>query len=64
MGDSQPNNETDDPRLAALLRWREELIAAGTVSPAAFKEAHIRLVLRSGRTDVDQLREMLPGAVA
>ena len=28
MDDSQPNNETDDPRLAALLRWREELIAA------------------------------------
>jgi hypothetical protein len=34
------------------------------VSRNAFKEAHLRLVLRSGRTDVAQIRAMLPGSVA
>lgn len=53
-----------DSRLEALLRWREDLIATGAVSAQSFKEAHIRLVLRSGRTEAEQLREMLPGAVA
>jgi hypothetical protein len=54
----------DDSRLAALLRWRAQLIDSGAVAPSSFKEAHVRLVLRSGRTDVEQIRAMLPGAVA
>ncbi|MEZ0362979.1 hypothetical protein ACAG26_04670 [Mycobacterium sp. pUA109] len=62
MTDARPVD--DDPRLAALLEWREELIDSGAVSAASFKEAHIRLVLRSGRTEVEQIRAMLPGAVA
>jgi hypothetical protein len=44
--------------------WRQRLIDSGAVSRNLFKEAHIRLVLRSGRTDVAQIRAMLPGSVA
>lgn len=54
----------EDPRLAALMRWRTELIESGTVSGSSFKEAHVRLVLRSGVTEIDEIRAMLPGAVA
>lgn len=54
----------DDPRLGALLEWRQRLIDSGAVSARSFKEAHLRLVLRSGRTDVDQIRAMLPGSVS
>ena len=61
---SEPNAVDEDPRLPALLAWRKRLIASGAVSSASFKEAHLRMVLRSGLTDVDQIRAMLPGAVA
>ncbi|HTM86116.1 MAG TPA: hypothetical protein VL179_14675 [Mycobacterium sp.] len=61
---TDPKRVDDDPRVAALLRWREQLIDAGAVSAGVFKEAHVRLVLRSGRTEVEQIRAMLPGAVA
>jgi hypothetical protein len=61
---SDPNASDGDPRLPALLQWRQELIAAGAVSASTFKEAHVRLVLRSGRRDVEQIRAMLPGSVA
>lgn len=54
----------DDLRLAALMRWRSELIESGAVSQSSFKEAHVRLVLRSGATEVDEIRAILPGAVA
>lgn len=54
----------DDPRLGALLEWRQRLIDSGAVSARSFKEAHLRLVLRSGRTDVEQIRAMLPGSVS
>lgn len=54
----------DDPRLGTLLEWRQWLIDSGAVSARSFKEAHLRLVLRSGRTDVEQIRAMLPGSVA
>ena len=54
----------DDPRLRALLDWREQLIESGAVEARSFKEAHLRLVLRSGRTDVEQIRAMLPGSVS
>lgn len=60
---TDPHTIDDDPRLPALLQWREALIERGAVSHSAFKEAHVRLVLRSGRTDAEQLRVMLPGAV-
>lgn len=53
-----------DPRLVALQRWRNQLIRSGAVTRSSFKEAHLRLVLRSGRTEVDEIRAMLPGAVA
>jgi hypothetical protein len=53
-----------DPRLAPLLAWRQQLIDSGAVAARSFKEAHLRLVLRSGRTDVEQIRAMLPGSVA
>src|ERR1700693_1257723 len=59
-----PNTSDGDPRLPALLQWRRELIASGAVSASTFKEAHVRLVLRSGRRDVEQIRSMLPGSVA
>lgn len=59
----QPHAE-DDPRLGALLEWRQRLIDSGAVSARSFKEAHLRLVLRSGRTDVEQIRAMLPGSVS
>jgi hypothetical protein len=62
MTDAHPFD--GDPRLPELLAWRQQLIEDGTVSASSFKEAHIRLVLRSGRTDVDQIRAMLPGSVA
>jgi hypothetical protein len=61
---SDPNISDGDPRLPALLHWRQQLIASGAVSASTFKEAHIRLVLRSGRRDVEQIRAMLPGSVA
>jgi hypothetical protein len=61
---SEPNAVDEDPRLPALLAWRKRLVASGRVSGAGFKEAHLRMVLRSGRTDVDEIRAMLPGAVA
>jgi hypothetical protein len=61
---SEPNAFDEDPHLPALLAWRKRLIASGAVSAASFKEAHLRMVLRSGLTDVDQIRAMLPGAVA
>ncbi len=52
-----------DPRLAELLIWRQQLIASGAVSAHSFKEAHLRIVLRSGRTDAEQIRMMLPEQV-
>ncbi|MCK0176025.1 MULTISPECIES: hypothetical protein [Mycobacteriaceae] len=61
---TEPHHADDDPRLRALLEWRERLIDSGAVSARSFKEAHLRLVLRSGRTDVDQIRAMLPGSVS
>ena len=64
MPDPQHIDAGDDPRLAALMAWRQQLIDSGAVSRNAFKEAHLRLVLRSGRTDVTQIRAMLPGSVA
>ena len=64
MPDPQHIDAGDDPRLAALMAWRQQLIESGAVSRNAFKEAHLRLVLRSGRTDVAQIRAMLPGSVA
>jgi hypothetical protein len=64
MPDPQHIDAGDDPRLAALMAWRQQLIDSGAVSRNAFKEAHLRLVLRSGRTDVAQIRAMLPGSVA
>src|SRR4029453_3923319 len=64
MPDPQHIDAGDDPRLAALMAWRQQLIDSGGVSRNAFKEAHLRLVLRSGRTDVAQIRAMLPGSVA
>jgi hypothetical protein len=63
---SEPNIidcDDHDPRLAELLAWRQRLIASGAVSPHNFKEAHVRMVLRSGRTDADQIRMMLPDPV-
>ena len=65
MPDARPSrDDANDPRLAALTAWRQQLIDSGAVSARSFKEAHLRLVLRSGRSDVDQIRAMLPGAVA
>ena len=61
---SDPNISDGDPRLPVLLQWRQQLIASGAVSATTFKEAHVRLVLRSGRRDVEQIRAMLPGSVA
>lgn len=61
---ADPQAVDEDPRLVALLEWRNQLIETGAVSRSSFKEAHIRLVLRSGRTGVDEIRAMLPGAVA
>ncbi|WP_135451350.1 hypothetical protein [Mycobacterium sp. DL99] len=70
MPDSSPeSSHTDapddaDPRLAPLLAWRQQLIDSGAVAPRSFKEAHLRLVLRSGRTEVEEIRAMLPGSAA
>ena len=64
MPDPQYIDASDDPRLPALMAWRQRLIDAGAVSRTSFKEAHLRLVLRSGRTDVAQIRAMLPPSVA
>jgi hypothetical protein len=61
---SEPNPVDEDPRLPALLEWRQRLIASGAASAGSFKEAHVRMVLRSGRLEVEQIRAMLPGAVA
>ena len=61
---SEPNTHDNDPCLAALLAWRQQLIASGEVSAGSFKEAHVRMVRNSGRTDVEEIRAMLPGAVA
>src|SRR5690349_953232 len=58
-----PDND-DDPRLAPLLAWRQQLLDSGVVAARSFKEAHVRLVLRSGCTDVERIRAMLPGSVA
>jgi hypothetical protein len=63
---SEPNaieGDDNDPRLAGLLAWRQQLIASGAVSAHNFKEAHVRMVLRSGRTDAEQIRMMLPDPV-
>jgi hypothetical protein len=64
MPDPHHIDAGDDPRLAALMEWRQQLIDSGAVPRNTFKEAHLRLVLRSGRTDVAQIRAMLPGSVA
>lgn len=66
MPDLYPVDDPDDadPRLAPLLAWRQQLVDSGAVAARSFKEAHLRLVLRSGRTDAEQIREMLPGSVA
>lgn len=61
---TEQQHTEDDPRLAALLAWREQLIESGAVAARSFKEAHLRLVLRSGRTDVEEIRAMLPGSVS
>lgn len=62
--DPQRGDNAEDPRLPALLAWRQGLIESGAVAKATFKEAYLRMVLHSGRTDVEQIRAMLPGAVA
>lgn len=64
MPDPQHAGDADAPRLNALIAWRQRLIDSGAVSKAGFKETHLRLILRSGRTDVEQIRAMLPGSVA
>jgi hypothetical protein len=64
MPDPQHTSDSGDPRLDALIEWRQQLIDSGAVSKSSFKETHLRLILRSGRTDIDQVRAMLPGAVA
>ncbi|OBF66369.1 hypothetical protein A5753_06530 [Mycobacterium sp. 852002-51971_SCH5477799-a] len=64
MPDPQHAGDADDPRLNALIAWRQRLIDSGAVSKAGFKETHLRLILRSGRTEVEQIRAMLPGSVA
>jgi hypothetical protein len=57
------DSDDNDPRLSELLAWRQRLIASGAVAPHSFKEAHVRMVLRSGRIDADQIRMMLPDPV-
>jgi hypothetical protein len=64
MSDPQQLPEGDDPRLDTLMGWRQQLVDSGAASRQGFKEAHLRLVLRSGRTDVESIRAMLPGSVA
>ncbi|MGV9797680.1 hypothetical protein ACWDTP_06430 [Mycobacterium sp. NPDC003449] len=64
MSDLPPVDDDADPRLGPLLAWRQELVDSGAVAARSFKEAHLRLVLRSGRTDVEQIRAMLPGSVS
>ncbi|BBZ36008.1 fibronectin type III domain-containing protein [Mycolicibacterium confluentis] len=65
MSDTNPAPETvNDARLPALLAWRQQLIDSEAISARTLKEAHLRLVLRSGRSDVEQIRAMLPGAVS
>jgi hypothetical protein len=61
---SEANVLGSEQRLHALLRWRQTLVRSGAVSPLAFKDAHVRLVHRSGCTDVSQIRLMLPEVVA
>jgi hypothetical protein len=61
---SEPNTHDSDPVLAALLAWRQQLIDSGAVSANSFKEAHVRMVRNSGLTNVEEIRKMLPGAVA
>ena len=64
MPDPQHTDDADGRILAALMAWRQQLIDSGAVSKSGFKETHLRLILRSGRTDVDHIRAMLPGSVA
>lgn len=64
MSDPQQQPEVEDPRLDTLMDWRQQLVDSGAASRQGFKEAHLRLVLRSGRTDVESIRNMLPGSVA
>lgn len=64
MTDPQRNDQAEDPRLAALVAWRQRLIDSGEVSPSRLKEAHLRGVLLSKRTDVEQIRAILPGSLA
>ena len=64
MPDPQHTDDADGRVLAALMAWRQQLIDSGAVSKSGFKETHLRLILRSGRTDVDHIRAMLPGSVA
>lgn len=64
MPDPQHTDGEDDPRLSALMTWRQNLIDSGRVSRTSLKEAHLRQVLRFGGTDVDQIRAMLPGSAA
>jgi hypothetical protein len=64
MPDPQHTDDADGRFLAALMAWRQQLIDSGAVSKSGFKETHLRLILRSGRTDVDHIRAMLPGSVA
>ncbi len=64
MPDPQHTDDPDGRVLAALMAWRQQLIDSGAVSKSGFKETHLRLILRSGRTDVEHIRAMLPGSVA
>ena len=63
MSDPQPVNATEDPRLAALLAWRQQLVDSGAVAPSRLKEAHLRAVLLSKRTDAEQIKAILPGSL-
>lgn len=59
-----PANAPEDARLAALMAWRQRMIDSGAVAPGRLKEAHLRAVLLSKRTDADQIRAILPGSLS
>lgn len=61
---SEPRADDQDPRWSALSQWRQLMIKNGEETSQSLRDRDLKMVLRSARTGVDDIRSMLPGTLA